>query len=270
MSSKETSLFTKMVSKVGDNYLSEPWERKYYADKYSCCPPPLFIPIVSLAQVLLFILYFFDDNEVTFDGKRLSALGPVPTDSIIIFHPDKKAEIWRFFMYMFVHAGWVHLTFNLTVQVLIGLPLEMVHGSGRIAMIYLSGVIAGSLATSIFDPHTILVGASGGIYALLTAHLANVLLNYHQMQLGILRVVGVILVASADVGFAIYDRFSRDPSQPPVSFVSHVAGALSGLTIGLVVLKNFEQKLREQLVWWICVGIYLSALLFGILFNIIM
>lgn len=35
---------------------------------------------------------------------------------------------------------------------------------------------AGSLGTSVFDTDVYLVGASGGVYALLAAHLANVLL----------------------------------------------------------------------------------------------
>jgi len=35
---------------------------------------------------------------------------------------------------------------------------------------------SGSLGTSVFDNEAYLVGASGGVYALLAAHLANVLL----------------------------------------------------------------------------------------------
>ncbi len=97
---------------------------------------------------------------------------------------------------------WLHLLFNLLVQVLVGLPLEMVHGSMRIGAVYMAGVLAGkiflgldnktgrffflnsvhflfvtgSLGTSVFDTDVYLVGASGGVYALLAAHLANVLL----------------------------------------------------------------------------------------------
>lgn len=36
--------------------------------------------------------------------------------------------------------------------------------------------VLGSLATSVFDSNVYLVGASGGVYALLAAHLANVML----------------------------------------------------------------------------------------------
>lgn len=89
---------------------------------------------------------------------------------------------------------WLHLGFNLVVQLLVGLPLEMVHGSGRVALIYMAGVIAGSLGTSVFDNDVYLVGASGGVYALLAAHLANVLLNYNNMQCGILRMFGIFAI----------------------------------------------------------------------------
>jgi len=42
--------------------------------------------------------------------------------------------------------------------------------------IRIKSFILGSLASSIFDPYTFLVGASGGVYALLSAQLANVIL----------------------------------------------------------------------------------------------
>lgn len=46
--------------------------------------------------------------------------------------------------------------------------------------------------TSIIDPDVYLVGASGGVYALLAAHLANVMINYHQMRYGILRLAAIL------------------------------------------------------------------------------
>lgn len=69
----------------------------------------------------------------------------------------------------------------------------MVHGSGRIGCIYISGVLAGSLNTSIFDPNAFLVGSSGGVYALLAAHLANIMLNYSKMEYGIYRLLAIFL-----------------------------------------------------------------------------
>ena len=76
--------------------------------------------------------------------------------------------------------------------------------------------------------------------------------------------------ASADVGFAIWDRYTNTHNghMPPVGYVAHLMGALAGLTIGLLVLKNFEQKLHSQIMWWIALGIYSACTIFAILWNI--
>ncbi|CAG0894793.1 unnamed protein product [Cyprideis torosa] len=194
---------------------------------------------------------------------------PVPIDSVFIYRPDKREEIWRFFLYMVLHAGWLHLIFNLLVQLLVGVPLEMVHGSLRIGTVYMAGVFAGSLATSVVDPNVFLVGASGGVYALLAAHIANVLMNYKQMEFGFVRILGAIVIASVDVGFAVYARYANHPHGPSVSYVAHFAGALAGLTIGFIVLKNFEQRLRDQITWWIALCVYMACTTFAIIYNLL-
>ncbi|XP_054159196.1 protein rhomboid-like [Oppia nitens] len=258
---KDTICLNKMVKVIGRHFLHDERDRKYFADSYSCRPPTLFIITITLIELLFFIYY-----STVFGGITTS--GPVPIDSMFIYRPDKRLEIWRFFFYMVLHVGWVHLLFNLLVQLLVGIPLEMVHGSARIGTVYMAGVLAGSLGTSVFDSDVYLVGASGGVYALLAAHLANVLINYNHMESALLRLVAVLVVASTDVGIAIYDRYAH-PNDGPVSYVAHLTGALAGLTIGLLVLKNFEQKLHEQLIWWIALGVYTACVLFAIIYNVL-
>ncbi|XP_017028847.1 protein rhomboid isoform X2 [Drosophila kikkawai] len=273
----EPPLFRKMVHAVAMEILPEERDRKYYADRYTCCPPPFFIILVTVVELGFFVYHSLVTGEA-------AARGPIPSDSMFIYRPDKRHEIWRFLFYMVLHAGWLHLGFNVAVQLVFGLPLEMVHGSTRIACIYFSGVLAGSLGTSIFDPEVFLVGASGGVYALLAAHLANVLLNYHQMRYGVIRLLHILVFVSFDFGFAIYARYAGEELQlgsssefqsidqtetvVAVSFVAHLAGAIAGLTIGLLVLKSFEQKLHEQLLWWIALGTYSALVVFAIAFNI--
>ncbi|XP_063698403.1 uncharacterized protein LOC134829305 isoform X2 [Culicoides brevitarsis] len=191
---KNTSLLNKMAHIVAVEVLPEERDRKYYADNYSCVPPPLFVICITLIEV---------------------------------------------------------------------------HGSSRIGCIYIAGVLAGSLGTSVFDPEVYLVGSSGGVYSLLAAHLANVLLNFHNMQYGIIRLFAIIVCASCDVGFAIYSRYALDVlAVPSVSYVAHLTGAFAGLTIGLLVLKNFDQKLKDQMLWWVALGVYAAFTVFCILFNL--
>lgn len=77
---------------------------------------------------------------------------------------------------IYIFYSPLHLVVNLAVQILLGVPLEMVHRGWRVLIIYFAGVLAGSLATSIVDPSVMLAGASGGVYALITAHIASVII----------------------------------------------------------------------------------------------
>lgn len=70
----------------------------------------------------------------------------------------------------------MHLVVNLAVQLMLGIPLEMVHRWWRVLIIYFTGVFAGSLLTSVTDPFVKLAGASGGVYALITAHIATIIM----------------------------------------------------------------------------------------------
>ena len=74
--------------------------------------------------------------------------------------------------------------------------------------------------------------------------------------------------ASADVGFAVWDRYSSEDKNPPVGYVAHLTGALAGLSIGLIVLKNFEQKLHSQVMWWVALAVYGACLLFAVVWNV--
>lgn len=87
----------------------------------------------------------------------------------------------------------MHLIINCLIQLLLGIPLEMVHGWWRVWITYLAGVLAGSLCTAITDPHTKLAGASGGVYALITAHIANILMVIYAFNEFVLQLVNILL-----------------------------------------------------------------------------
>lgn len=81
-----------------------------------------------------------------------------------------------FYLIVLFNDRFIHIGTNILVQVVLGIPLEMVHSWWRVLIIYVAGVIAGSLGTSVLDPTVYLAGASGGVYALLLAHLASLIL----------------------------------------------------------------------------------------------
>lgn len=64
------------------------------------------------------------------------------------------------------------------------------------------------LGTSVFDPEVYLVGASGGVYALLAAHLANVMLNYNNMQYGIVRLAAIFIFGKLFTCFQSVEKYT--------------------------------------------------------------
>ena len=225
-------------------------------------PVPIFTAAITAIQIGLFTYYCIGDSD--------PSLEEVLVESLFIYRGDKRLQAWRFLTYCALHADWTHLVFNILVQLVVGISLEMVHGSTRLACLYLAGVVAGSLGTSVFSPHVYLVGASGGVYGLLAAHLANVQVNYSTMQYGFMRLIGIILVAVADVGFAVYDYYTGSRSDIPVSYISHITGALAGLSLGFVVLKKFQEKpLKHHFLWWVALGTFTACLVFAATFNLL-
>ncbi|XP_055373448.1 rhomboid-related protein 1 isoform X3 [Condylostylus longicornis] len=290
--------------------------KKYNAidHHYKFIPPPLFVILVSIIEIAVFLyeswaMKYQDDYNSSNDGI------PVPSDSVLVYRPDRRQEVWRFFSYMVLHANWFHLSFNVIVQLIIGIPLELIHGSIRICCIYLAGVFAGSLGTSVVDSKVYLVGASGGVYALLGSHLANILLNYKNIKYVTIKLISIFIFGICDIGFAIYTRYFQkvdviinvhigndertstisviNPS-PPISYIAHLSGILAGLTIGLLILKNFHNnnindllinnnnnnrendninnknfyKYYKILLWWTALFIYMAFIIFTITFNI--
>ena len=86
-------------------------------------------------QIAIFCEYYKDYSSF----QELLRLKWSMIKSPLIFDPDERAEIWRFFTYQYLHAGLPHLLVNIIMQLLIGIPLEMVHGTTRIAIIYTVG-----------------------------------------------------------------------------------------------------------------------------------
>jgi membrane associated rhomboid family serine protease len=72
---------------------------------------------------------------------------------------------------MFLHNGPWHLLGNMLVLYLLGRDLESIIGSRHFLYLYLSGAVAGELGhLFIMPPGSVLLGASGGVAAILVAY----------------------------------------------------------------------------------------------------
>ncbi|XP_065780004.1 rhomboid-related protein 1 isoform X1 [Muntiacus reevesi] len=260
-------VYKRFVRYVAYEILPREVDRHWYFYRHRSCPPPVFMASVTLAQIIVFLCYGARLNKWV-----LQTYHPEYMKSPLVYHPGHRARAWRFLTYMFMHVGLEQLGFNALLQLMIGVPLEMVHGLLRISLLYLAGVLAGSLTVSITDMRAPVVGGSGGVYALCSAHLANVVMNWAGMRCPykLLRMVLALVCMSSEVGRAVWLRFSPPlpASGPQPSFMAHLAGAVVGVSMGLTILRSYEERLRDQCGWWVVLLAYGTFLLFAIFWNI--
>lgn len=169
-----------------------------------CWPPPLTMITFSIIQIVIFfisarcngcvlLLFLFTmrfaiismyDNNMLFGfyskGEFIFTIENNNTvASVLEYDPCNPTQIWTFISYMFIHSNVTHLLSNLIMQICFGVPLELVNHWSRVTLIYLAGVLAGSIAHSMFG-NSYLHGASAGVYALIVAHVATVIIvNIH-------------------------------------------------------------------------------------------
>jgi len=112
-------------------------------------PPPVFIPFVTLVQLIVFATYYTTKQPLLKEQLQ--------------FHTDCISTVWwGYLTYSLMHVSPGHLIFNLALQLGVGMGLEMVHGTFSVMILYVLGVLSGSLAFFCFDCGAML-GASGGI-----------------------------------------------------------------------------------------------------------
>ena len=246
------------------------------ADTCKLWPPPLVMVTFSILQAVCFGQHV---------GSHRSDTGDI--DSALIYSPERRWEAWRFLSYGFVHSDPLHLTLNLGMQLLVGLPLETSHSPGRVLAVYTAGLAAGSLATSCFDPAVYLAGASGGVYSLIAAHLASLILNWHEDRLivhtspgrgarawhgtllRLLRLTAVLAFATVDTGVAVYNKHVFSDWPNTTGYTAHLAGAGAGLLVGILVLKNRREEVWERGLKAACLLFLASLFTAGVLWNIV-
>lgn len=205
-------------------------------------------------------------SEDEYNHKPIGENTNGPAATLFIYNPYKRAEAWRFVTYMFVHVGVMHIMMNLIIQIFLGVALELVHHWWRVALVYLAGVLAGSMGTSIVNPNIYLAGASGGVYALITAHIATIIMNWREMEFAIVQLFVFLIFCITDIGFAAYRHFNDIHDQ--VGYVAHLCGAVAGLLVGIGVLRNLKVRPWERKLWWCAVTLYFLLMISGISIHI--
>ena len=132
---------------------------------------------------------------------------------------------WQPLTYMFVHGNWMHLIFNMIALLCFGMQIERRIGSKEFLLFYfVCGILDGVISIIVYalmGASTLLIGASGAIYALLLAF-AVIFPRSIISIWGIIPVPAPILVAI----YAIIEFGSQFVGRDNVAHFTHLSGLL--------------------------------------------
>lgn len=143
-----------------------------------------------------------------------------------------QGDWWRLFTAMFLHAGLLHIAFNMLALWWLGSIVEQALGPLRFLLLYVASGLAGSagaLVISGLDVPT--VGASGAIFGIMGALLV---LEYLQTGSFAGQAMTMIVVNLA-LTFAI----------PNISIGGHVGGLVGGIVGTLALVKTRYREPRS-------------------------
>jgi membrane associated rhomboid family serine protease len=89
----------------------------------------------------------------------------------------QENEWWRFITPWFLSGGIIHWLLNIVSMIILGRMLERAHGSLKVAGIWCVAALCGTVTSALFLQPS--VGASGGIFGMVGAVLADIWINWH-------------------------------------------------------------------------------------------
>jgi membrane associated rhomboid family serine protease len=131
-------------------------------------------------------------------------------------------EWWRIVTSGFLHAGLIHLAFNMFALYRIGQILEPAIGRLRFGAVYATSLLTGSFGVLLLSPNSPTVGASGAIFGLFgLMFLATRASGIDPWSSGIGMTIGINLLITIGI--------------PGISIGGHLGGLAGGLLCGYLL-----------------------------------
>lgn len=195
--------------------------------------------IIVMINIVLFVAMYLLGNGST-DNMTLYRFGA-------LFGPAVRAgEIWRLLSCAFLHAGVLHLFFNMYALNILGTQVETYIGRARFLFIYFVSALSGSLMSMAFS-NSLSVGASGAIFGLMGCLLY---FGYHyRMYLGSALKSQIIplIVLNLLIGF----------TSSSIDNAAHIGGLVGGFLAAIAIGIQNKTKTNEKVNGWITLILYL-------------
>jgi membrane associated rhomboid family serine protease len=182
---------------------------------------------VTIALIAINVVVF-GLQVATDPGGVGTGLGGSVSGGGWLYGPDvASGDWWRIVTSGFLHAGIVHLGFNMVALWILGSRFEAYIGPLRFGLIYAAAVLWGSAGALLLSPDAHTVGASGGVFGLMAA----IFLLERQRGISILGDAGLFLGINLIITFTL----------PGISIGGHLGGILGG-GLATLALSGFGRR----------------------------
>jgi membrane associated rhomboid family serine protease len=189
---------------------------RYFARSRGDGPPVSALMAILVSTIAISFVAMSGGGEPIFTALQL--------DKVAV----AAGEWWRLLSVTLLHAGLLHLGFNMYALYLTGPIVERQYGSRWFVLLYLLCAAGGSVATYAVGDGRLAVGASGAIFGLFGVLIAAT--RTHRPVLDrnarmIIPQLGSIVLINLVLGFVI----------PGIDNLAHLGGLVTGLWLGFII-----------------------------------
>jgi len=160
-----------------------------------------------------------------------------------------EGEYWRLVTSGFLHAGILHVAFNMYILYFLGQLLEPALGRLRFGALYFSSLLAGSCGALLLSPQALTVGASGAVFGLMGAAVVALRARgFDPMSSGI----GMMLLLNLGITFLL----------PGISIGGHIGGLIGGAAAAWLLVE-FGERRRTPALGLVACGLLAAAVTAG-------
>jgi membrane associated rhomboid family serine protease len=188
-------------------------------------------PVVTYVLIAINVILFLAEGRF---GVGSQSGGSTLYDRFALYGPAvADGDWWRIVTGGFLHAGLLHIFFNMYLLYLLGQMLETAIGSVRFGLIYAIALLGGSLGALILTNNSPTVGASGAVFGLMGAAAVE------------LRARGINPFETGIGGLIVFNLiFSFVLSG--ISIGGHIGGLIAGAAAGFVFLETDRRRIPQQ------------------------
>lgn len=237
------------------NFIDEMLDIAYGIYRW-CTPEPkvyprIFTPMAIASLWIVFILMCATYSEKycdpsTIPSANICAQAFIEVSWGGVYINTMKNETWRLITAGYQHISFLHVGSNSVIIFFAGRYIEPKYGSDRLWIVFLTSIIGGNIIAWLAYPdNSVIVGASGGCYGLITLILADNILNWETVKYRwYLTVVLIVTIISSMLieGLVIQG----------VAVFAHLGGALSSFWVSIMILPNFYYRPFERYLTILC------------------